>query len=74
MRPLTKWMLVLCASTLGLSGYSTTERASVADGSGFSTLTPTRETTAYIVNTDPPFARQVLAHNRTCEAQPGCAK
>lgn len=34
-------------------------------------LTPSRETKAFIVNNDAPFARQVLGHNETCVAQPG---
>jgi hypothetical protein len=29
---------------------------------------------AYIVNNDPPFGRQVLAHNRTCARMAGCEK
>jgi hypothetical protein len=37
-------------------------------------LTPSRETKAFIVNNDPPFARQVLAHNATCARMTGCAK
>lgn len=66
--------MILVLMIPAIAACSTTERASVADGSGFSALTPKRETMAHIVNTDPPFARQVLAHNKTCAAQPGCAK
>lgn len=37
-------------------------------------LTPSRETKAFIVNNDPPFARQVLSHNETCARMAGCVK
>lgn len=59
---------------MALSGCSTTEKAFVNDGSGFSALTPSRETKVFIVNNDAAFARQVLAHNETCARMAGCTK
>lgn len=50
------------------------QAASVSDGSGFEALTPSAGTRAYIVANDRPFAEQVIAHNRTCQTQPGCRK
>lgn len=66
--------LALCALISISSGCSRTERAFVVDGAGFSALTPSRETKAFIVNADPAFARQVLAHNATCARMAACAK
>lgn len=58
-----------------LNGCSaTTGEVSVADGSGFSTVTLKRESSAYLINNDLEAYRDIRANNETCAAQPGCAK
>lgn len=43
-------------------------------GAGFQRLTPAPATAEWIVANDRPFARQVAAHNRQCDANQGCRK
>lgn len=61
-------MLLLCAA---ISGCQTTTKQSVCDG--FSRLTPSLETSVFILKSDRPFGNQVAAHNRFGKTQ-GCWK
>lgn len=49
-------------------------KAASLDGAGFAKLTPNAGSRNYIINNDVIFARQVAAHNRTCEQLPACQK
>lgn len=48
--------------------------ASVTNGAGFERLSPSAATRDFIISQDIEFARQVAAHNRTCETMPACRK
>jgi hypothetical protein len=37
-------------------------------------MTPTPATRAFIIEQDPPFARQVVGHNAQCRTDPLCRK
>lgn len=63
-------MIAACA--LSLAACSKT--GSAVDGAGYEALTPSPATRQFIIANDPPFARQVVSHNRTCAAHDGCRK
>jgi len=51
-------LTMICAAPLGACGVTT------GASEGFSRLTPSPSTRAYIIKTDRPFAEQVAAHNQ----------
>ena len=59
------------AGLLLLGGCTTTP---AVEGAGFSQLTPSAATRAFIVRNDQPFARQVAGHNRACQRSTACKK
>lgn len=65
-------LLLIFAAGLAVSGCQKTTSAN--DGAGFERLTPSASTRQFIIANDISFARQVVAHNRTCEQQPACRK
>lgn len=68
--PLAACALLWVASLLMGCASSTT----ALDGAGFEVLTPAPGSRQFIIANDIEFARQVAAHNATCNAQPGCRK
>jgi hypothetical protein len=69
-----RWMLLLFASSLALTGCSQTVSPNVVDGSGFSIGHPKRETLANMTNNDLQFAQWYASHRETCLRMPGCSK
>lgn len=65
-------ILVLFACAWVVSGCKTA--ASDVTGAGFEILRPAPASRQFIIANDIEFARQVAAHNATCNAQPGCRK
>ena len=68
--PLAACALIWVASLLMGCASST----SALDGAGFERLTPAAASRQFIIDNDIEFARQVAAHNATCNAQPGSRK
>ena len=68
------WAKCLSVSFAASLVAGCTATAPVADGAGFSLLTPSPQTRQFIISNDRPFAGQVVGHNRTCERLPGCSK
>lgn len=74
MRPLTKWMLLLCAVTLGLPGCSQTAKVTVNDGAGFVLNDPDRESAVWLINHNLPLYKRISGNDEFCMKQPGCRK
>ena len=63
-------MTVLCVLPLAACTSTTT----VNSGAGFERLSPSSASRSFIIKNDRPFAEQVAAHNKTCDAQQACRK
>lgn len=65
-------LLPIFAVAWAVSGCQATTSAN--DGAGFERLNPSAVTRQFIIANDIPFAKQVVAHNQTCDKLPACRK
>lgn len=65
-------LLAIFAAGWAVSGCQATTSAN--DGAGFERMTPSAGTRQYIISNDIPFAKQIVAHNQTCDKLPACRK